>query len=633
MAKVAVLVPYPEMCELIRPLFARYAHITPMSVEYLQASEVGNRAHALEEDGCEVIISRGLYARLAKRSVRLPVVEIKVTAQELGILVLELRRLLSLECPRIGLIGFSNMICDTSQFNTLFRIDLFHYMVSTEEELSAAVDRARDDGCLAVIGGDVVCDRAEELGLPHRFITSGQESLANALDIAEGVCYAIDLEKSNRAEVDTMLDYTFTGIIQTDAKGTVLRANRMVLNVLNRAQKDIVGRKILDVLPQLGEKLLHQVLVDGQEAYACLVPVEKREIIVNVAPIHIDDSIRGAILTLQEGSRIREMGSELQRELYQRGFVARFNFDTFGLKGKTGMALIDRARLLARYDAPILLTGEVGSGKNVIAQCIHNEGNTRGNAFISLDCKAYQADTLDTLLFGNHTTRKDTPACMAELARDGTLYLPHIEFLSSELQFKLLSLVRGKFTHNGANLPVATHIRIIASSDGNLIRHVEEGEFRSDLYYALNVFSLDVPPLRQMGEDILTWIFYYLNHFQEKYQRYVTLTQGAQDLLLNYEWPGNLNQLESLCQRIVLLTEKRSVDEVFLRRHLEQMAPRLMEGTGQVVVYRDQRAVQIAELLQKHNGNRQKVAQELGISTTTLWRHMKKYGIGDDFTV
>ncbi len=627
MAKVAVLVPYPEMCEQIRVLISRYRNISPVCVEYLRAGEVESRCRDLEEQGCEVIVSRGLYARLAIRAVRLPVVEIKVTAQELGSLVLDLRRELSLERPRIGLIGFSNMMCDTSQFNSLFQIDLFHYMVDSQEELSQAVDRASQDLCQAVIGGDVVCDRARTLGIPCRFITSGQESLTTALDIADRVCYAIDLEKNSRAEIDTMLDFTFSGIIQIDARGCILRANRMVFNLLNRPPQEIAGRNVLEVLPQLGQEILDQVLKEGREAYAFLLAIEKRETVVNVAPIIIDETIRGAILTFQEGSRIREMDSELRRELYQRGFVAHCNFDRLGFKSREGVKLLETARRMARNDAPILLTGEVGSGKNVIAQCIHNEGLTRGNAFVALDCKAYQEDTLDTLLFGNYTTRKDTPACLAELARDGTLYLSHIEALSPELQYKLLSLLRGRFLHNGSTRPASTSIRIIASSDANLIAFVERGEFRSDLYYALNVLSLEVPPLRKMEEDVLVWVDFYLDQWQEKYQRYVSLTQGARDLLRSYDWPGNLNQMESLCQRVVLLTEKRSVDEVFLRRQLDQMAPRVLPDTGQVVVYREQKAVQIAQLLEKHGGNRQKVAQELGVSTTTLWRYIKKYGI------
>ena len=217
------------------------------------------------------------------------------------------------------------------------------------------------------------------------------------------------------------------------------------------------------------------------------------------------------------------------------------------------------------------------------------------------------------------------------MAQDGTLYLSHVEMLPLETQYKLLCLIRGRFLHNGPSRPVAANVRVIASSTVSLIARVEKGEFRSDLYYALSVLSLEMLPLRRHRGDILGWTAFYLDEWQEKYKRYVHLTQGAQRYLQEYEWPGNLDQLNSVCERLVLLTQKRNIDEVFLRQQLEQIAPRTLPGTEQIVLYKDQKAVEIAALLKKHHGNRQQVAAELGVSKTTLWRYLKKYGIDPDY--
>lgn len=632
MAKAALLVPYLEMCELARSMVGRHDYITPMCVEYAQTEAVEARAVELEQQGCKLIVARGLQAQLIKRRVKLPVVEIHVTAQELGGLILQIRRELGMDCPKVGLVGFANMLCDTSQFDELFSVKLVRYMVTDVDHLRAVVDRAEADGCQAVIGGDVACLRARELGLAYRFIPSGEESMRNALDLANQICYAIDLELSNSAEMNTMLDFTFSGIMQVDLDGTILRANRMTFNLLNVRPQEMVQRNVLDVLPQLSQEILDRALKQGEETYAFLLPIQKKAVVVNVAPILIEGEIKGGILTFQEDKRIIEMDSELRRELYQRGYIAQFNFDKLVHNSKESNRLFHTARKIAKYRAPVLLSGEPGCGKNMIAQCIHMDSLGRHNAYISLDCMAYQPDTLDTMLFGNYTTRKDTPACIVEIARDGTLYLCHVEALSYELQYKLMNLIEGKFLHNGSNQPSTANVRIIASSDVNLIVRVEKGEFRSDLYYALNVLSLDVPPLRSRREDILDWVNYYLRQWQDRYKRYVSLTQGAQEFLENYDWPGNLNQVSSVCERIVLLAEKRSVDEVFLRRQLEQVAPKVLHSTEQVVLFKDQKAVQIAELLRKHNGNRQRVADEMGVSKTTLWRYMKKYGIEKDYS-
>ena len=198
-----------------------------------------------------------------------------------------------------------------------------------------------------------------------------------------------------------------------------------------------------------------------------------------------------------------------------------------------------------------MITGESGTGKSILAQCIHNESLMRKNAFVPLDCSAWMPETLDNMLFGNYSLRHDTGDSMAELAQNGTLYLSHVEALPLETQYKLLNLIRGRFLHNGSNRPTSTSVRVIASSDVNLISRVEKGEFRSDLYYALTVLSLELLPLRRRRADIMGWVNCKLQEWQERYKRYVHLTQGAQNFLQAYDWPGNLNQIDNVCERIV----------------------------------------------------------------------------------
>lgn len=632
MARVAVLLPYTEMSGLAQSLLRHYPHISPTCIEYIQTDQVQNRALELARQGCDLMIARGLQARLIQQCVRLPVVEIRAAAQELGALILDLKKELRIEQPPIGIISFANMLCDTSRFQELFQVQLRCYLVGDNDDPGAYVDRAVRDGCQAVIGGDTVCSKAQAANLPCRFIPSGEETLRDAFSTADRICYAIDLEKSNSAEMNTMLDLTFSGILQIDSGGTIFRANRVAFNLFNRLPADMIGKNVLEVLPQLTREVLDKTLRSGEETFASLLLIQQREVVVNLAPILIDGSAAGAVLTFQEGARIVEMGAELRRELYQRGYIARYTFDRLPFSCGESLRLIAAARRAARCAAPILISGEPGCGKGMLAQCVHNEGLSPKNAFIHLDCGAYPPDTLDTMLFGNYSTHKDTPICMAEAAQDGTLFLSHVEALSQELQYKLLDLIRGKYLHNGSSRPCAANIRVIASTAASLPARVKSGQFRADLYYALAVLTLEVPPLRRRREELPGWVKFYLDDLQAKYQRYIHLTQGAKDFLARYDWPGNLDQLNNICQRMVLLTEKRNIDEVFLRRQLEQLAPTILPETDQVVVFKDERAVKIAGLLRKYDGNRQRVADELGVSKTTLWRYIKKYGIGEDYS-
>ena len=632
MAKVAVLVPNQELCSIAQPLIDEFPSLSLMTIEYIKTEQVSLRARELERHGCDLIVARGVHAHIIKRDVKLPLVEIRVTQQELASVMLDLKEELGLPCPKIALIGFSNMFSDTDHFNRLFDIDLRLYMVKQNDELDDAVEHAFADGCNAVIGGDIVCKSAQKEKLPYRFIPSGQESLRNALGTATRVAYAIDMEKRNSAEINALLNYTFNGIIQVDSSGIVRRINRISNDLLECPTAAVLGRPILEILPNLSRELLENALKRGQEAYAFMLDIHHKAIVVNIAPILVDNQIEGAVLTFQEGQRLIEMDSEMRRELYQRGFVAKHSFENMIQEDPETVQMLELAKRISKFTAPILLTGETGSGKNILAQCIHNESLVHSNAFVSIDCSAWLPETIDNMLFGNFTVRKDSIVdSYAEMAQGGTLYLSHVEMLPLETQYKLLCLIRGRFLHNGPSRPVAANVRVIASTAVNLISRVEKGEFRSDLYYALNVLSLEVLPLRRRRADILGWMVLYLDEWQKKYKRYVHLTQGARNYLLDYDWPGNLDQLCSVCERLVLLTQKRNIDEVFLRQQLEQVTPRLLPGTEQIVLYKDQKAVEIAALLKKHHGNRQKVADELGVSKTTLWRYLKKFNITSDY--
>lgn len=632
MAKVAMLLPFPEMCETARTLVGHYPYIRTMCVEHLPTHAIAARARELERQGCELIIARGVQARIVKESVKIPLVEMQVTTQELGLVILALKQELGLERPQIGLISTKGVVGDTSQFDELFGVRLRRYSLSHQSQQPEFVVRAIEDGCQAVVGGELVCEQAQMRGLPCRFLRSGRESMSRALDAAARVCYAIDLEKHNSAEMAAMLDNAFGGIMQLDPAGIIRRVNRESCSLLEQAPAELLGKRLSEVMPGIAKQVLDDVFVLGKEAYAFVMDIQHRAVVANLAPIRIDDTLEGAILTFHEGQRIIEMDSELRRELYQRGYIAKFSFEKIMNRSKDISAILTLAKRIAKYPAPVLLSGEPGSGKSIIAQCIHNESLARRNAFVSLDCSAWLPENLDNILFGNYCTRKDSPACLAELAQDGTLYLSQVEALPMETQYKLLSLIQGKFFHNGSNRPVAANVRVIAATETNLASRVAQQRFRGDLHYALSALTLELPPLRRRREDILGWVKFYLGEWQQRYNRYVHLTNGACRFLREYDWPGNLEQLNNICERIVLLTEKRNIDESFVRNQLDQSVPQSLEGTESSASFKDQKAAEVAAALCRHAGNRSKAAEELGISKTTLWRYMKKYNIKADFS-
>lgn len=632
LARVVFFVPYSELLEPAQRLGAEYGHFSCVLVEYVHTEDIARRARQLEQEGCDLIIARGAQAECVKRAVRLPVVEFKASAQAIGRTVLALKRELGADAPKLGLIALSNTLPDTTGYNELFGVSLNVYAAAETAELSMLVDRAGQDGCMAVIGGNTVLGRARQIDLPGVFLQSGEGSIRDAYDIANRVAYAIDLEKTRTAEIDTMLNHTAGGVMQVDLQGTICRVNHVCLRMLGCGEQALLGRALPEVIPQITREAIGECAYGGEDTHAFVADIRNRTVVLNAVTIRVEGRPEGLILTFQEGDDIRRMDSELRMELGRRGFTARHTFEEFVAVHADTAALVKSAKRMAKYAAPVMLLGGPGCGTDLLAECIHNESPFRHNAFITVDCSAYSDEDLDDLLFGSYTTRRDAPPSLAQQAQNGTLYLKNIELLCAQTQYKVMRLIGGQFLHNGANLPVALRVRVIASSQTNLARRVEERGFRSDLYYALHVLQLELPPLKSRREDIPGWFDRCLAQWQKAYARPVHLTEGAARLVAGYDWPGGLDQIDCICERIVLLCEHRSVGEDFLRAQLEQLAPPLLPGTDTVVLYKDRKAAEIAALLRQYNGSREKVAAELGVSKTTLWRYIKKYGIAADFS-
>ena len=261
MTRTAILLPYPAQQEQIIIMTEAFRSLEIMCVERAYTETVVQRGKELEEKGCELIIARGVQAQLLRENVTIPLVEMKVTTQEMGIVIQSLQKRMGIKRPRIGIVGYRNMFGNMDHYNELFDISLNKYMVTDNDQLITEVDRALQEGCVAVIGGDTACKRARELGMPSFKIPAGMESLSNALETAERVSYAIELSKTNNAEMDVMLNYTFTGIMQVDNDGVIMRINRSGYNFLERYLGDPVGKRVQQVIPSIRRKVLDDALL------------------------------------------------------------------------------------------------------------------------------------------------------------------------------------------------------------------------------------------------------------------------------------------------------------------------------------------------------------------------------------
>ncbi|HEX5167800.1 MAG TPA: sigma-54 dependent transcriptional regulator [Cyclobacteriaceae bacterium] len=289
-------------------------------------------------------------------------------------------------------------------------------------------------------------------------------------------------------------------------------------------------------------------------------------------------------------------------------------------------SLIDK---VAKTDANVLILGENGTGKELIARAIHQRSLRHDNSFVSVDMGAITETLFESELFGHKKgaftdAREDRPGRF-ELANKGTLFLDEIGNLSLSLQSKLLSALQSRqVTRVGSNQAMPVDIRLICATNMPLHNMVNEGTFRQDLLYRINTVEIRVPPLCERVEDIPLLAQHYLNYYSKKYHKRVAkIDDTAMDKLKRYAWPGNIRELQHSIERAVIMTDSDTLhdSDFLLSRSLSNTTP------NDTLNLDDVERAAIAKALQLHNGNISKAADELGLTRASLYRRMEKYGL------
>ncbi len=302
--------------------------------------------------------------------------------------------------------------------------------------------------------------------------------------------------------------------------------------------------------------------------------------------------------------------------------------DTIIGHGPAMRRLFDLIEKVIDSSATILLTGETGTGKGVIAHHLHHRGPRRGRLFIEQNCGALPETLLESELFGHRrgafTGAVQDKKGLFEVAHGGTLFLDEVSEMSPSMQVKLLQVLQdGRMRRIGETESRQVDVRIVAATNRDLESEVKKGTFRADLYYRLSVFPIKTPPLRERREDIPLLVNYFLEKQCKKLKKPVIgLSQEAMDRLCDYDFPGNVRELQNLIERAVLLSSGSRLDlDEWLPR--PSQTSRAAESPTLTQLEKDH----ILEQLQSRRGNLALVAQDLGISRTTLWRRMKAYQI------
>lgn len=379
------------------------------------------------------------------------------------------------------------------------------------------------------------------------------KKLLHDVDSADFSIETILGEKDNlKMQIDVLLEIMRHGIIITDVWGVIMSSNSKAKSILKDRSFAIEQLNISEIIPEFNNIRSMRSISKKEEK---IIDISGKKIIISIVPIFNDDLITGFIITLDDFEEIEEKQNDYRTIISFAKHKAIYNFDDIKGNSEIIKKVIKTAKSMANSNSSIMIYGESGTGKEIFAQSIHNESPRKKYNFVAVNCAAIPENLLESEMFGYEEgaftgAKKGGKIGLFELAHNGTLFLDEIAEMPLITQSKLLRVIEEmKIIKLGSNKIVTVDVRIIAATNKNLRKLVDEGKFREDLYYRLNVLPLNLPSLRERQDDIML----IANYFIQSLGKDISFHPEAEKLMQSYSWKGNIRELRNVIEYLVSL--------------------------------------------------------------------------------
>jgi len=636
---IAFIAPYKKLGELFSEVcreINKNIHVVIGDLE-----EGVRKAAELEEQGVEVLISRGGTAIAIKKKVTsLPVVEVQVSGYDLIRILHQAQQ----ETDRIAVVGFSPFTYGIEDLGDIMGLNLkvltlkedwydqshYHYIEKKLIEI-------KEQNYHWVVGDNISVKIAKQLGMNALLIRSGKEALTQAILEAEIVAKVKKQEIEKTKRIESIISFAYDGIISIDQRGVIDTFNPRAEEIFEKKAYKVIGKNIKEILPAVD---LLKTINKGHREEDKVWTIGDKKIVANVIPIKINNEVVRVIATFHRISQIQKMEQRIREELYLKGHVAENTFeDIIGQSPAIAQAK-EEAKNYAQVDSPVLIYGETGTGKELFAQAIHNASPQEDNPFVAFNCAAIPENLLESELFGYVKgaftgAKKEGKMGLFEQAHNGTIFLDEIGEISPDIQARLLRVLQErKVRRIGDDKLVPVDIRIIVSTNKDLYRLVEKKKFREDLYYRINVLNLNLPPMRQRREDVPLLVNFFIKKYRQKLKKVVEgISKEGMQILENYTWPGNIRQLENIVERLMVKTKEDYIRASLVREVMNFLPGNTLELNRADFFKSDiniplmgsleeiERNI-IERVIQEERGNKTAAAKRLSIGRTTLWRKL-----------
>ncbi|GAK49595.1 proprionate catabolism activator, Fis family [Candidatus Moduliflexus flocculans] len=638
------IAPYPELASLVAEV-GRELH-RDILIQIGDLEEGARLALQMEEQGIDVVISRGGTAIAIKETVTdLPVVEVQVS----GFDIIRSLHKAKQHANNIAIVGFEPFTYEPEDLGEMLGINLTVVSLKAvwygqpryiEEELRTI----QQQGYTCIVGDNISVHVAEKLGMCGHLITSGKEAVLHALLEAERVAIVRqqEIEKAKRAK--SIIEFAYEGIISIDREGIIDIFNPRAEAIFSRKAYKVIGKHIDEVLPAMN---LSHTLRTGFQEREKMLAIDGIHVLANIIPITVSEQVVRVVATFQKTSQIQRMEQKIREEFYLRGHTAEYRFQDIVGETRIIQQVKEEARDYAQIDLPILIYGETGTGKELFAQAIHNASARHDKPFIAFNCAALPEHLLESELFGYVEgaftgAAKKGRAGLFEQAHGGTIFLDEIGEISTGIQARLLRVLQeSKIRRLGDERVTPIDIRIIVATNKKLAQLVEEGNFRDDLYYRINVLQLTLPSLRERKEDIPLLIDFFLKKYAQRLNKAIEgVSRDGMNLLLEYDWPGNIRQLENIVERLMVRSKERHIMTNSIRDVMQSLrgyaaapdtqtpsrnaSPESSFSLPLTASLAELEKMIIQQVIREERGNKGAAAERLHIGRTTLWRKLQQ---------